>query len=159
MGSFIAFNEKFQKIKPDELIKDAVLMTGGDAIQLNQDQLYEKSEDSKGRKLREYQDGDYAREKQTLNPFLALGQPDFKLTGDFYNDFYAEVNTKTLKISSDNFKTDDLIRRDGEDIFGLNKDNLIIYGNNYVRPKILTEISLATGLKIIGSKTTNRTPF
>lgn len=159
MQSFISFNEKFQKIKPNELVKDAVLMTGDKAIEINQSQLYDQSEDRKQRKLQDYSDADYARYKQTLNPLLALGSPDLKETGAFYDAFYAEVSGQKITLNSTDFKTDRLVKKYGEDIFGLNPDNLVFYARNYVKPKILTDISLATGLKIVGSIPSNKLPF
>ncbi len=159
MASFIAFNEKFQKLNPDYLIKDAVLMTGDKAIDINQSQLYEHSEDRKQLKLQDYSDGDYAKEKQTLNPFLPLGSPDLKYTGSFYDKFYAEVSGTKLTINSTDIKADSLAAHYGEDIYGLNPNNLVLYARNYVKPKILTDISLATGLKIIGSSPISNQPF
>lgn len=155
MGSFIQFNELFQKINPSELIKDAVLFTGDKAIELNQEQLYVQSEDSEGNKLKSYADENYANYKQTLNPFLPLGSPDLKETGSFYDKTYAEVTGETITINSTDFKNDSLVKKYGK-IHGLNKENLIIYGNDYVRPLILENISLATGLKIVGNKSNNK---
>lgn len=145
--NFFQFNDKLQKLNPDRLIQDAVLLTGNKAIELNQQQLYQFSEDSEGRALKPYRRGDYAEYKASLNPFLGLGKPDLRETGAFYDAAYVEVNSKTIKFDSTDPKTEKLEKKYGSKIFGLNKNNLAFFANQHVIPKIREEISLVTGLK------------
>lgn len=144
--TFLEFNSKFQRLNPDRLVKDAVLLTGDKAILLNQEQLYKFSEDSDGKKLKPYRSDEYANYKNSLNPFLGKGQPDLKLTGSFYDKAYVEVNSTTIKFDSTDTKTVQLERKYGSKIFGLNKMNLAYFANQHVIPKIREEISLLTGL-------------
>lgn len=146
--NFFEFNNKFQRLNTDRLVQDAVLLTGDKAILLNQEQLYKFSEDSEGRALKPYASGDYANYKQSLNPFLSLGQPDLRQTGAFYDAEYVEVNSKTITFGSTDEKTPSLERKYGSKIFGLTKYNMAYFANQHVIPKIREEISLFTGLGV-----------
>lgn len=144
--NFFQFNEKFQKVNPDRVIMDAVLLMGNKAIELNQQQLYQYSEDSEGKPLKEYASGEYAIYKDRLNPYLGLGKSDLRETGEFYNSAYVEVDMKTIKFDSTDIKTDSLERKYGSKIFGLNKMNMAYFANQYVIPKVREEIKLLTGI-------------
>ena len=144
--NFFEFNRKFQQINPDRLVQDAVLSTGDKAVLLNQEQLYKFSEDSEGKKLRPYANDEYANYKHSLNPFVGKGNPDLRLTGAFYDAFYVEVNSKTIKFDSTDAKTGKIEKKYKSKIFGLNKMNMAYFANQHVIPKIREEISLLTGL-------------
>jgi len=145
--TFFEFNNKFQTVNPDRVVQDAVLLTGDKAILLNHQQLYEFSEDSEQRPLKQYASGSYAEYKAQLNPFLGLGRPDLRDTGAFYDAFEVEVNSRTITFDSTDPKSASLERKYGSKIFGLNKDNLAFFANQHVLPKVREELTLITGFR------------
>lgn len=97
-----------------------------EVTQLNRDQLLE-GKDSKGQKLTpKYRNKRYERAKNIINPKPGLGTPDLKFKGDFQKSFYL-IPKKDKKVSFKVFASDDktekLVGRYGEAIFGLSVDN------------------------------------
>lgn len=84
----------------------------------------ERGEDRDGDRLRQYRSEEYAFEKQRMNPLPGFGNPDLKLTGSFHDKFFLSVSKNTLLISSRDSKRDELVAKYGEQIFGLNRENL-----------------------------------
>lgn len=117
-------------------------------IYLNtQKQLFEKGVNSEGVNL-ESIGGIYSFE--TVKIKNEKGQPTdrvtLKDTGDFYESFRVFFNASGLVISADTLKdTDDLIKRWGQEILGLNNESLILLREKakeilipYVKKKLLT---------------------
>lgn len=117
-----------------------------DAIKLNQKQLFEKSIDSDGNKLKEYRSSSYAARKNTINPLPGFGRPDLYVTGKFYKGFYAEVKGRRLTIGSNDAKSGGLEKKYGKKIFGLTHDNIEIYRSTKVFPKLRSFVNRITGL-------------
>lgn len=113
----------------EELIK--ILQRNETAIlNLNRRQLL-SGKDADGKSLAPYKSKWYARFKKTLNP---RGVTDLKLHGNFYDGFFM-VGELPLIIWSYDEKTDELVKKYGRRIFGLDEESRIILLNGYVKPE------------------------
>lgn len=77
---------------------------------------------AEGERIGRYRNPDYARMKHAMNAVPGLGNVDLKLTGEFSREIYTEIRGDQVIIDSTNEKTNDLAKKYGEVIFGLNSD-------------------------------------
>ena len=83
--------------------------------------------------LKEYASETYARMKASLNP---KGVTDLKLTGDFHRSFVAITEKFPVLFSASNSKTDKLVTKYGENIFGLDEESKTILSKT-IQPDIV----------------------
>ena len=100
-------------------------------IELNQDQLYDLGEDSKGNKLWSFSPS-MPYSPYTIKIKQAKGQPTDRLTlrdtGAFYKSFTVEVEGASIILDADGQKQDtNLFSQYGIDILGLNDQNMSIF--------------------------------
>ncbi len=100
-------------------------------IELNQDQLYDLGEDSKGNKLWSFSPS-MPYSPYTIKIKQAKGQPTDRLTlrdtGAFYKSFTVEVEGTSIVLDADGRKKDtNLFSKYGIDILGLNDQNMAIF--------------------------------
>lgn len=100
-------------------------------IELNQDQLYDLGEDSKGNKLWSFSPS-MPYSPYTIKIKQAKGQPTDRLTlrdtGAFYKSFTVEVEGTSIVLDADGQKQDtNLFSQYGIDILGLNDQNMSIF--------------------------------
>jgi hypothetical protein len=88
-------------------------------LQLNKQQLFE-NKDSNNKSLGLYASVPYAHKKGRLTV-------DLNLTGDFYAGFFIETKEFPVVFGSHDFKSPWLVKRYGQDIFGLSQDSLNVY--------------------------------
>lgn len=70
-----------------------------------------------------YQNGEYANEKNQMNPLAGFGNVDLIYSGSFSSKlFLKSTNPKSFIFDSTDNKTDNLVGKYGLDILGLNKD-------------------------------------
>lgn len=119
--------------------KDAVLT----AIKGN---LY-KGFTGNNERLRPYFDADYAEMKNEMNPSAGKGNPDFYLTGQFYNNFYLDVDRQTLEVGSTDEKAAKLEQRDGNDIYKMSEEARKNVWESDIKPTLAQSISAKTGIK------------
>lgn len=91
-------------------------------------------ERSDGKKIGKYRSIPYAIRKQTINPLAGFKQVDLRLTGDFHSGLFADVRDDKVVFDSLDSKTDILLDKYGEKIFGLNKKNASEYSLNHLAP-------------------------
>lgn len=72
----------------------------------------------------------YAMMKNNMNSKPGLGVPDLKLTGAFYRGIFLSMKGYAFSLSSSNSKTESLVDKYGEYIFGLNDNSLASYSQN-----------------------------
>lgn len=120
--------------------------TQAELILLNQTQLYQFGIKADGTPLKDYKSDKYARRKHVRNPQLPFGRPDFKDTGEFYKDFTVKADKNVFEVDSKDSKTQSLIDRDGENIFGLTKENKTVYSLGPLYDGIKRYITFKTGL-------------
>lgn len=126
------FQDKIKKLrqatedKVDEMIIGVMQDNDNVAIQLNWEQL-DRGRNNLNKSLGRYRNRVYAQMKKRLNP---RGVVDLNLTGRFWAGFYVSeiVLDKSefyiLLYSSDS-KTEDLVKKYGSNLFGLQKTNLL----------------------------------
>lgn len=123
MGKIIDFYNKVKAITEEEInrgVLKVVEESKNQAIDLNTKQLFE-GRDAQGQSLGGYRSQAYADFKRTLNP---RGVVDLKLTGSFYNGFFAKADRFPVMFSSTDEKTGELKEKYGDEIFGLDQSNL-----------------------------------
>lgn len=94
-----------------------------EVLDMNTSQLF-SGRDSSDQNMTSYYSEGYAEMKNLMNPTPGLGNPDLKLTGDFYKGFFLKDDTFPISFSSTDNKTEMLTQKYGENIFGLDNDNL-----------------------------------
>lgn len=139
----------FDRVRSMDLRSEVPVLinqTKAEMILLNQLQLFSHGIDANGKLLKEYSNPYYAKKKNARNPGPGLGHPDFKDTGEFYQDFMVETSSHYFEVDSKNVKTAALIKRDGEAIFGLTKDNRKVYALGVFYSVLQRYVTLKTGL-------------
>lgn len=91
-------------------------------VQLNKNQLYDKGIDSKSVALHPYRSLVYAEMKFNKRGIELV---DLFLSGEFQRNFYIIIESETYGISSTDEKTEKLIAKYGDDIFGFTEENKI----------------------------------
>jgi len=136
-------NNALQAFNFSLAVQDSIEQTGKGIIERNQQQLQE-GKDSKGETLPyPYAWKSYTDYKLRLNP---RGVRDLKLTGAFYNGMIVGVSPATFMITSKDSKTNKIIQREGDDVFGLTENSAGDYAQNDVLPVLQDKITRATGL-------------
>lgn len=110
-------------------------------LDLNTDeQLFKKGIDSLGQELAEYRSSDYAALKRILNP---SGATDLKLEGDFHESFFIDAKAFPIIIDARDGKTPGLVKKYGEDLFGLTLQSLSDF-NKHILPDV--QLKLRNGV-------------
>jgi hypothetical protein len=104
-------------------------------------QLYERGETREGVFIADY---------MPYSPFTVMmkglkGQPTDRVTlrdeGDFYNSVYLEYQGDGFEIKASDWKTSKLVRDYGEEILGLNDENVNELTWDYLFPALLKKVS------------------
>lgn len=111
--------EALNNLDLEEVAEMAIEETLDSIADRNREQLL-NGFTSAGTRLGKYRSYKYALAKNALNPLPGLGNPDFKLTGDFHRAIKAELFNGTVGVHSYDSKAEKLEDRDGADnIYGL----------------------------------------
>ena len=111
------------------------------------DQMLE-GKNKKGARIGRYRSGAYARMKEVMNPLPGFGVPDLRLTGEFFKQIYVDIRDNTVIVDSTDEKTQSLVNKYGEEIFGLSKNTKSEFIKKDLRPVFMKKISEATGLPL-----------
>lgn len=125
MGTIMDLLDAVERFDPKSSLLDSIIENENSAVEMNRDQLL-NGRDSLGEKLKEYVDDQYAELKQRMNPLPGYGTPDLKLTGDFHRGFYLDISSiddGNFELGSTDEKTQELVDKYNESIFGLDKEN------------------------------------
>lgn len=95
-------------------------------------------ERSDGKKIGKYKSVPYAVRKQAMNPLAGFKIVDLRLSGEFHGGIFADVREDKVVFDSLDSKTEDLVDKYGEKIFGLNQKNASEYSTNYLAPVAVT---------------------
>lgn len=152
VGAILFMDEAINKVKNfidflkiDKIMKRVIFADGEMRefiISLNQEQLYDSGRDSKGEEL-----GYPGYAQYTMYIKEEKGQRYDHVTlkdhGYFYDSFYVKWTSTGIEIWAEDEKTEDLVLRYGEDIFGLDllsmeelRVKLIDTINRVIREKI-----------------------
>lgn len=128
-----------------EELQEAVIETSGDAITLNQGQM-SLGRRSDGTEITpSYSDLTIEIKEQKGQETRWVTLRD---TSEFWDDMFVDVNSNAYELSSANGKTDKLIKKYGDKIFGLSKESKREeYIPFYLLPALQHRISYKLGLK------------
>ena len=118
--------------KQEDAILDILAENEKLLTDLNRAQLMEGT-DSENSQLKEYRSETYARMKASLNP---KGVTDLRLSGDFHRSFVAITEKFPVLFAASNSKTDKLVNKYGENIFGLDEESQNILAKT-IQPDIV----------------------
>lgn len=124
---------RMESVNMNETIQLAVAGTVTEFEKLQKLQML-LGKDSNGGVIGKYKNQKYARAKHAINPLAGLGNMDFRLTGDFYKNFFTRLSSNAILISSTDKKTERLLKIN-KDVFGLNSDSAKEYSISYIKPE------------------------
>jgi len=147
MPTILDVQSNWKRILPlPQQIPIFVYETRFEIIRYNHSQL-QRGTRSDGQNIApNYRNRTYAELKAEQNPLPGFLTPDLKLTGGFYSNFFIAVDTEYYEIDSRDPKTDKLLKKYGENIFGLTQPNKDEYATKSIYPKIKDYIETRTGL-------------
>lgn len=126
----------------------AVAETHQDYERMNAAQMLQgKGKD--GKAIGRYRSMSYARMKAQMNTFLSSIVPnnvDLKLTGAFHKGLAMKVNGQDISMTSTDDKADDLQKKYGENIYGLNEETAGTYAYGFALPAFMQIFARKTGL-------------
>lgn len=137
--------DKFKKVGEEldtgEIAKKIVRDNDNILIDMNaQDQLYAKGVNRLGVRIDEYQ----PYRPLTIQVKIEKRQPydrvTLKDTGEFYDSFYVETAEDRFYIKASDEKTNWLIKKYGDEIFGLTNDSLAEFINDYVKDEAYNRV-------------------
>lgn len=136
-----------QSIKLRDNLPVLIRNTSAEILTLNRFQLYNQSVDKNEEPLRLYGSLSYALEKNKMNPAPGFGRPDLYLTGSFQRAIYVEVNQTIIKVWSRDRKTDSLVAKYSDEIFGMTPKSKGKYAQETLYPAIKNYITAKSGLR------------
>lgn len=142
-----ALYEKISALNIEQAAIESVTETKENLSDENRKQLI-AGFNRRGERLRPYRSAKYARVKNQMNPLPGLGNPDFKVTGQFQRGIKTEVNGTSIVTASTDGKAMKLEIRDGPDIYGVGGTFKQEYIKEFLRPAFHRRISELTGLKL-----------
>ena len=123
----------------EEILKDIVTNNALEIIDLNtKDQLSRDGVDNEGVDITPSYSNPYKRFKELINQ--PSDRVTLKLTGDFHKSFFIDINNKSFRIDAKDSKTEGLVKKYGEKIFGLTDSNLDLFKELIVQPELIERI-------------------
>lgn len=138
---------RVDRLRLREQVPVIIEQTSREIILLNQAQLYERSIDGDGKRLKAYSSPIYAIDKNRMNPLPGLFHPDLKLTGSFFYGMYVKVDKNVFTISSSDEKTAKLEGEYGTAILKLTDESKTRYAKGVFYQGLQRYITGVTGLK------------
>ena len=139
---FAGLKKSVSRVKGEfvvEVIKSIVEENSNEIIDLNTEkQLFDKGIGSDGKKLTPGYSNPYKKLKKALNQ--PTDRVTLRLEGDFYKSFEIIIGQQQFRINATDKKTDWLIKRYGQRVFGLTSNNLSLFREIVVKPDLLKEI-------------------
>lgn len=121
MTSVYDFQDRLKRLEIGQEIRKELAKNAEKLAELQTEQM-SVGHNARGCKIGWYLNKDYAELKHTMNPKPGQGYVDLKLTGDFYEGVFAEIDMDDIIFDSTDSKSDDLQERYGEEIFGLDEE-------------------------------------
>ena len=121
MATILSLLQRVQSLNVNTVSQDTMEEAAPIVESWQRDQLL-GGKNREGKKIGRYRNPAYAQMKHSMNAVPGLGVPDLRLTGDFYRGIYTDVRGDKIIIDSTDEKTQDLVDKYGEVIFGLSKD-------------------------------------
>jgi hypothetical protein len=121
-----------------DVVEGSMEATKGDLVRRQKGQLL-RGERADGKKIGKYKSEAYARRKHALNPLAGEGYMDWALTGELYEEIFADVREQSVVLDTADPKAEKLIEDHG-DPFGLNQDNRGSYAKEELQPEAVLRI-------------------
>jgi hypothetical protein len=121
-----------------EVVETSMEATKGDMLRRQKGQLL-RGERADGKKIGQYKSDKYAEYKHRLNPLAGEGNMDWALTGQLYDEIFADVRDGSVVLDTADPKAEKLIEDHG-DPFGLNRDNRGSYAKEELQPEAVMQI-------------------
>lgn len=130
-----------QRLDIVQAVADSMDATRADLVRLQRWQMLHGLR-SDGSRIGKYRNKYYAAQKYALNSLAGLGYIDLKLEGYFQGDAFVDIRdgSQTVVFTSMDPKTESLVERYGETIFGLNEENASDYSINSLQPEAVKRI-------------------
>lgn len=144
MGKLLDKIAKLQALNVEQVAETSLSAISSDLVDAQKDQL-EKGQDSEGDKIRWQKDSHYPYTKPYERRKSKLGLQtevvDLKLSGDYYNELQARVESGKVVIKSMNDKAVYLEENYNKDLInGLNPEHKVVIINEKLRPVFLRNI-------------------
>lgn len=137
---------KFKALNIENEAAQVLEDTEQELLTFNRNQLF-RGEGADGKKLPRYPNGKYAEYKNALNPLPGLGVPDYKVSGDLYNQMAIDFKAGKLAIFSTVSYVGKVVARGG-DPFGLQPSSKAAYVRINFNPRFVRNISSKTGTRV-----------
>lgn len=139
MATTLDIVKRFEGLNVDTVSQEAMEQVTTPLKEKQKDQLL-SGLNRMGEQIGKYRSPAYAKKKYAMNPLPGEGIPDLKLTGAFHREVYAEVRGDKVIVDSTNDKTQALVNKYGEKIFGLNTEKKIEFIKEDLKPAFIREI-------------------
>lgn len=137
-----------EELNLKEVVLEAIEDHKEEYVKLNLEQLYQGLNPEGEKITPEYVEGPYRRKKARMNSAPGEGTPDFKLSGDLYDETAVQVDNEDLTIGSEVEYAQYVEQRWGNaEIWGLSPDNHEEFVQETLQPLIVEKVSELTGLK------------
>jgi hypothetical protein len=124
-----------------EVVENALLDTKEELVDVQRQQMVH-GERSDGKRIGKYKNKAYASMKNFMNSKPGLGFKDLRLTGSFHKMMFVDIRENGRVIfSSLDEKLPQIIEREGELIFGINKKFRVPYSHDTLGPAIIKRIN------------------
>jgi len=122
--TFSDFNNKFQLFVSDlnKNMELAVQANEKPLVQINRRQM-QVGKNAEGQAIGAYRSASYAKFKKQMGSKAPYRVVDLLLTGNFQKEMILETDDRDYQILSTDDKTDDLVSKYGENIFGIAPEN------------------------------------
>ena len=122
--NFSDFNNKFQLFVSDlnKNMELAVQANEKPLVQINRRQM-QVGKNAEGQAIGAYRSASYAKFKKQMGSKAPYRVVDLLLTGNFQKEMILETDDRDYQILSTDDKTDDLVSKYGENIFGIAPEN------------------------------------
>jgi hypothetical protein len=134
-----------------EEVHAAIVDTQDEIVRLNQGQLFLGIR-SDGTRMDDYSPGYVNFKSKLSHPIASItDRRTLFLTGAWWRDMKVEISTESVLVGNSNFKTAQIIAREGAAVLGLSKESRESeYIPLYFGPALAKRIELGTGLKMLG---------
>ena len=134
MGTIAKVTNLWRNLDVEEEAVNTILETKEDLIDLNQSQLLE-GKNKVGQKLKSYRNWSYAKMKNAKNSLPGFGIPDLFNKGNFFAGFKIRfISKKSFEFYSTDDKNSMLVKKYGQDIFGLQDESREEYLRRNFKP-------------------------
>lgn len=130
---------RLESISIKENVENAIIDTDKKLVGYQKDQMLHGIT-STGKKIGKYKSDEYAAKKYQMNSLAGLGYKDEKLTGEFQSAIGVDVRDSSVVFFSSDSKTEDILNRDGEDVFGLSRHWAVMYSNQELKAATIKRI-------------------